>query len=125
MKLFRFDTAVGRTIDQLGSAGLGISRLVRLDTPSQIGCVYLGPGGRVGRHQAAGPQRFAVVQGAGWVIGDGATPQDMSEGIADCWTGGGWHQAGTTSGFVAIVIECASLDQKASLPTACAATSAP
>ncbi len=110
MRLFRFDRDVGRPIDAFGSQGLVMSRIVRHDGGVQVGCMHLGAGGRVGRHDAVVGQLFLVVEGSGWVQGQGAEPMPIRAGQAAFWTAGESHAAGTDAGMTAVVIEGEGLD---------------
>jgi quercetin dioxygenase-like cupin family protein len=104
VKILRFDPEVGRPIDLYGSSFIQ-SRIVHTTKPTHISCMYLGPSGLVGYHQATVPQLFLVVQGAGWVRGEGPERRAITAGQAVFWEAGEWHETGTDTGLVAIVIE--------------------
>jgi quercetin dioxygenase-like cupin family protein len=74
-----------------------------------VGCMRLPPGGLVGLHQASGPQLLAIVEGEGWIRGKDAARTAISAGDAVFWEAGEWHETGSESGMVALVIESASL----------------
>ena len=112
MKIYRFDSQVGKSESGFGSTNLVISRIAQLAGETSIVCMHLGPDGRVGDHQAVSPQLFLVVQGEGWVRGDQGELLPITAGRAAFWEKGEWHAAGTGTGLVAIVIESALLDPR-------------
>jgi mannose-6-phosphate isomerase-like protein (cupin superfamily) len=73
--------------------------------------VFLGPNGFVGRHPTVKPQLFLVVRGVGWVRADSPERAGSDErvriipGQAAYWEAGEWHESGSVTGMVAIVIE--------------------
>lgn len=113
MKLYRFDTEVGRTIDRFGSINAMISRVTRTAGSAQVGCIHLGENGLVGYHQAVVPQLFLVVQGEGWVTGEDRKKVPIRAGQAAFWTADEWHESGTETGMTAIVIESEQIDPAA------------
>jgi quercetin dioxygenase-like cupin family protein len=71
--------------------------------------MYLGPGGLVGYHPTATYQLFAVIEGDGWVRGEGAERVPIRAGQAAFWQPGERHEAGTDVGMTAIVVETEAL----------------
>ncbi len=110
MRIFRCDETTGHPISQFGSVNVMISGVVRTDGSLQIGRMQLGPGGIVGYHQAVGAQLFLVVEGEGWVRGEGPERHTIRAGQAAFWENGEGHESGTEQGMVAIVIEGEALD---------------
>ena len=43
---------------------------MKTEEPTNIGFMYIEPGGVVGMHKAPVPQLFIVIQGEGWVCGE-------------------------------------------------------
>jgi quercetin dioxygenase-like cupin family protein len=95
LKIFRFDTAVGRKLEQFGSINAMLSGVVRLTSEAQVSCIYLAPDGMVGYHQAATSQLFMVVQGEGWVRGESPDRSSIASGRAAFWERSEWHESGT------------------------------
>lgn len=118
MKVFRFDAGTGRPIDRFDSVNVVLSRIGRLDGSVQMGCFHLGPGGVIGYHQATMPQLFLVVQGAGWVRGEGPERRPIAPGQAAFWTGGEWHESGSETGMTAVVVESEALAPDVFMPEA-------
>lgn len=116
MKLFRFDPGVGRKIDRYHSSGLIISRIVELTDKAMINCAYLDANGVVGYHQATDSQLFLVVQGEGWVRGESPHRISIRAGQAAYWDKAEWHESGTKTGMVAIIIEGVSIDPASLMP---------
>jgi quercetin dioxygenase-like cupin family protein len=110
MRLFRFDQETGRNISAFGSQNMVMARIIQITESAQIGCMYIGNDGNVGYHQATSPQLFLVVQGEGWVAGEDRQPITIQSGQAAFWKTGEWHEAGSSQGMTAIVIEGPDLD---------------
>ena len=110
MKIFRFDRETGRTIDRYNSTGFTLTRVAHLLEETMIQCAYLEPNGSIGYHQATVPQLFLVFQGAGWVRGQSPERTQIQAGQGAYWEEGEWHEAGTESGLVAIMIEATRFD---------------
>jgi quercetin dioxygenase-like cupin family protein len=70
-----------------------------------VGCMHIPLGGGVGRHLAASPQLFIVVDGAGWVQGGDGVAVPIGAGEAALWQRDEEHAAGTDTGMTAIVVE--------------------
>lgn len=116
MKIYRFDVDAGRTIDKFGSVNFILSRIVRLNADAQVSCLYLGPNGNVGYHQAVTPQLFLVVQGEGWARNETSKRVPISMGHAVFWDKDEWHESGTNAGLIAIVIESEVLNPSEFMP---------
>jgi quercetin dioxygenase-like cupin family protein len=110
MKFFRFGPQVGRPITAFDSVNVVITPIQRAPGQVQIGCFHIGSQGRVGYHQAVGPQLFLVMQGTGWVRGGSDERMPISAGKAAFWADGEWHESGSESGMTVIVIEGLALD---------------
>jgi quercetin dioxygenase-like cupin family protein len=118
MKLFRFDPEVGKSIDAYESSGFVISKLVHLHDEADIKCAYLSPNGVIGYHQTTKEQLFVVVQGEGWVRGEIPESQrPIKAGQAAFWEEGEWHESGTETGMVVILIEGEDIDPTKTTPT--------
>ena len=117
MKMFCFDPEVGKSIDAFGSLGFTISKLVRLSNETDVKCAYLSPKGLIAYHQTTKDQLFAVVQGEGWVRGESPeTQRRISAGQAAFWEEGEWHESGTESGMIVILIEGENIDPTKTMP---------
>jgi quercetin dioxygenase-like cupin family protein len=107
MRTFSFGPEASRHVERHGS-DFRLSRLVHT-VGIHVACMYLGPGGLVGYHPAATYQLFAVIEGDGWVRGEGAERVPIRAGQAAFWEPGEHHEAGTDAGMTAIVIETDAL----------------
>jgi quercetin dioxygenase-like cupin family protein len=116
MKIFRFDSGVGKNIDGYSSSGLSISRVVHLFDEAVVNCAYLDANGVVGYHQATIPQLFLVVQGQGWVRGESPKRTLIKAGQAAYWQKGEWHESGTETGMTVIIIEGVNFDPAKRMP---------
>src|SRR5262249_32740729 len=97
-------------------ANVVITPIQRMSGQIQIGSFHLGPQGRVGYHQAVGPQLFLVMQGSGWVRDETSERIPISAGTAAYWTDGEGHESGSESGMIVIVLEGETLDPRQYLP---------
>jgi len=109
MRLVRFDAARGRELDHYGSSGFRLTPLAAL-AEGRVVFVHLAPGGRIGRHPAAGPQMLAVVSGEGSVSGADGDAQPIAVGVAAVWEPGEEHETRSEAGLTALVIEGAVVD---------------
>jgi quercetin dioxygenase-like cupin family protein len=109
MRLVRFDATRGRELDRFGSSGFRLTPLAAL-AEGRVVCVHLAPGGRIGRHPAAGPQLLAVVSGEGTVSGADWAEEPIGPGIAAVWESGEEHETCSEAGLTALVIEGAVVD---------------
>jgi quercetin dioxygenase-like cupin family protein len=122
LDIFHFEKELGRRIHQYDSNFI----MSRLSEPKDnntyqpmttgdvhVGCMYLEKDGIVGYHQAVIPQLFLVVQGEGWVRGKDTEKLPIKAGQAAFWQSDEWHETGTDTGMVAIVIESPHIDPKA------------
>ena len=116
MNIFRFDSDVGKEIEQFGSVKVIISKVVHLEAEAMINCVYLRPNGKIGYHQAATRQLFLLVEGQGWVRSESAEKHAVREGQAVFWEKDEWHESGTETGMTAVIIEGVSIDPAEFMP---------
>ena len=109
MKIFDFDSAPARLIDQFGSTAANATPLTAPEGDAHVVCIRLGPGGLLGRHAAQSAQLFVVVQGEGWVSGADGEQQPVNAGTAAFWEAGEEHESGSDSGMTVIVVEAERL----------------
>jgi quercetin dioxygenase-like cupin family protein len=110
MRIFRVDTSRVHVITEFGSQNVTISGIVRTQQPLQIGRMEFAPGGLCGYHQADPAQLFLVVEGSGWVRGASDERHAIAAGQAAFWEAGEYHESGSETGMVAMVIEGEVLD---------------
>jgi quercetin dioxygenase-like cupin family protein len=116
MKIFRFDSDVGRKIEKFESANFILSAIAHLKTEARVSCIHLGANGVVGYHQAVTPQLFLVTQGQGWVRDETSERISIAPGHAAFWEKGEWHESGTSTGLMAIIVESDLLDPAEFMP---------
>ncbi len=104
MKIYDFGSDHGEKIDKFNSNFI-FSKIIRSTTEVKVSCFHLGAKGIVGFHQAVTPQLFLVVKGRGWARGKFPNKTPIAENQAVFWDKNEWHEAGTDTGLVAIVIE--------------------
>jgi hypothetical protein len=108
MKLYRFGKEEGTKIAHFNSSFI-MSRILKTEKPTQIGCMHLEAEGIVGFHQAVVPQLLLIVNGEGWVRGDNNLRVKITIGDAIYWEKGEGHETATDTGLTAIVIESEEL----------------
>lgn len=108
MRVFDFSAENADRVDAHGSRGASFSRIYpRSPGASDLyfGCMYLEPGGRLGRHPAAGDQWFLIIQGGGTVQGEDG-PLRVGPGSAVFWGAGEPHETRAgRHGLTALVVE--------------------
>ena len=103
MRIVRFDEEVSRPITAFGSS-FSLAELTEPFGRLRASVLYLAPGGRIGAHDAVGPQLLAVVAGSGWVAGS-ERRRDLRPGYGALFEAGEHHEAGTESGMTALCLE--------------------
>jgi quercetin dioxygenase-like cupin family protein len=109
MNIFRFDPDAGREIEQFGSVGTILARIVHLEDEAVVHCVYIQAHGKLGYHQAAAPQLFLLVAGEGWVRDASDQKISVKAGQAVFWEKDEWHESGTETGLTAVIIEAVKM----------------
>ncbi len=110
MKFFRFDKEVGFPIKQYDSQAAHFMKVCRNQEENSIGFIQLDAGGEVGYHQATVEQLYIVVQGEGWVTGTDRERISIKSGEGVMWDKGEWHESGSESGLLALVVESETID---------------
>ena len=108
MRLIDFSVPRTHAVDHYGSHEAAFARIAITHGQGHLGCMYLGPGGGLGRHPAPCPQLFCVVSGAGTVTGGDGVPRMIESGQAALFEAGEDHESSTTGGMVAVILEVAS-----------------
>ncbi|NOH02701.1 MAG: cupin [Chloroflexi bacterium] len=104
MKIYNFGPKRGEKIEKFDSDFI-FSRITHSNTGVKVSCFHLTANGVVGYHQATTQQLFLVLRGKGWVRGGFPNRIPIAENQAVFWDKNEWHEAGTDTGLVAIVIE--------------------
>ncbi|TFB13459.1 cupin [Filobacillus milosensis] len=109
MKLYKFDKSTGNKIREYNSDFI-MSRILRTDQNTQIGCIYLEEDGVIGYHQAVVPQFLLIMNGEGYVRGDQEKYFKVQSGDAVFWEKDEWHETKSEKGLTAIVIESETIN---------------
>lgn len=104
MRIVDLEAVPRRRIEAHGSLGFDIGAL-GVTADAALVVVRLGPGGRIGRHPAAGRQLLVLLTGDARVAGYDGTPVDLSPGQAAVWEPDEAHETRTVAGLTALVIE--------------------
>lgn len=104
MKIYNFGPDHGEKIDKFNSDFI-FSKIIRSTAGVKASCFHLGANGLVGFHEATTQQLFLVLKGKGWARGRLPNKIPIAENQAVFWGKNEWHEAGTDTGLVAIVIE--------------------
>ena len=113
MRLIDFSGSRAHAVDSYGSREAAFARIAVTRGEGHLGCMYLGPGGSLGRHAAPCPQMFCVVGGAGTVTGGDGVPRVIECGQAALFDAGEDHESSTASGMVVLILEIASAIESA------------
>ncbi|TSI05768.1 cupin [Lysinibacillus sp. BW-2-10] len=70
MEILKLGKEVSKEIGNYNSVAAFYSKLMRTDSPTNIGFISIEQGGFVGYHKAPVPQLFIVVEGEGWIEGE-------------------------------------------------------
>jgi quercetin dioxygenase-like cupin family protein len=101
---FRLAELPGRAVGQFGSR-FDIAPLLRIAGGAHVALARLPPAGLIGRHPAVSGQLLIVVEGSGWVSGEGGERQPIAPGDGVFWSAGEEHETGSDGGLTAILIE--------------------
>jgi quercetin dioxygenase-like cupin family protein len=110
MQMFYFDSDVAKPVTDYGSSFRLCRLLQSREREVRVDCMYFEAHDSVGHHQGRLPQLFCVVEGEGWVRGEGTEREPIVTGQAVFWAAREGHAAGTESGMAAIVIQSEALD---------------
>lgn len=108
MMIYSFSKEQGKKITKFDSNFI-MSRIIQTEKPAHIGCMYLEEHGIIGYHQAVVPQLLLIMNGEGFVRGEGEEYIKVQPGDAVFWAKGEWHETKTDIGLTAIVIESKEL----------------
>lgn len=101
MEILKFGKEIAQEIPNYNSISAFYSKLIKTESPTNIGFINIEQGGIVGYHKAQVPQLFLVVEGEGWVEGEEEKRKAIkSEG----------HISGTETGLTALVIQSEELE---------------
>jgi hypothetical protein len=101
-------TLRSRTVEQFGSTGVDILRLLPVHVTSGAASLHvarIAPGGTLGRHPTRQWQLFAVIEGSGWVAGPDDVGQPVEAGRAAVWKPGEEHSAGSDAGMLVVIAQ--------------------
>jgi quercetin dioxygenase-like cupin family protein len=110
VRILDLDPERARPIDRFESIAARHLGVARLAGRGGLGLIHLGPGGVLGRHPAAAPQLFYVIQGDGWVSGADGERIEIGPGQAALWDANEEHESGTTTGMTAVVLEIEKIE---------------
>ena len=109
MDVVRWDGG-GREVEHFESRAFTHLRLAVVRGGAAISALRLGAGGRIGYHEAAGPQLLLVVAGSGRVRGEDGAWHDVEAGSAVVWASGEGHETVSETGLEAVVVEAELLE---------------
>ena len=105
MKKYDFTQKLANQINNYQSIDAFYTKIMKTVEPTNIGFIYIEPGGVVGMHKAPVPQLFIVIQGEGWVCGENQKKIILKAGEGVLWQAGEAHESGSQSGLTALVIQ--------------------
>ncbi|QUG87082.1 cupin [Bacillus nitratireducens] len=118
MRIFRFDKEIGKPVKGFGNENYILSRILVDESTETLNlvCAHFDSGDSTEYQQVMVNQLFLVVQGEGWVSKDNVERIRISVGQAPFWITGEWHQVGTDTGMVAIILESSALNPIVFMP---------
>jgi mannose-6-phosphate isomerase-like protein (cupin superfamily) len=108
VRLIDFHRSGAHAVDRFSSRGAAFARIAVTEGEGHLGCMYLAPGGGLGRHPAPCPQLFCVVRGEGTIVGGDGVPCPIESGQAAVVDLGEDHESWTSGGMVVVILEVAS-----------------
>ncbi len=108
VRLIDFRTTRAQPVDRYESRAAAFAPIALAQGDGHLGCMYLGPGGGLGRHQAARAQLFCVLSGEGMVSGADGVTRSIGAGQAALWERGEEHESSTDRGMVVMILEAAT-----------------
>jgi len=108
LKLFRFSGS--KPITNYNSINAAATPVLRDLQGVHLTWIRIDAGGVLGNHQAVTNQLFIVVSGDGWIQVQGSSRVNVTAGQGAFWQAGEWHESGTDSGLMALVVESDALD---------------
>ena len=104
MRLLDLADLPHRPIEAHGSRGFSIGAF-GISADAHLVAVSLAPGGRIGRHPAAGRQLLVVLSGEAEVSGAEGTVRPLGPGQAAVWEPGELHETRSPTGMSAMIVE--------------------
>ncbi|KAA0944243.1 cupin [Sporosarcina sp. ANT_H38] len=110
MEILRFGKEIAQEISNYNSISAFYSKLMKTESPTNIGFIYIEKGGIVGYHKAPVPQLFLIVEGEGWVEGEDRKRVMVKKGLGIFWDKGEGHISGSETGLTALVLQSDELE---------------
>ncbi|KPB03762.1 cupin [Bacillus sp. CHD6a] len=109
MKILKFGKELAQEISNFNSISSFYSKLMKTESPTNIGFIFIEKGGIVGYHKAPVPQLFLVIAGEGWVEGEDKQRKIVTSGEGVFWNKGEGHVSGSETGLTALVLQSEEL----------------
>ncbi|RIJ63338.1 cupin [Rummeliibacillus sp. TYF005] len=110
MKILEFGKEKAKEITNYNSVSAFYSKLMKTQSPTNMGFINIEQGGIVGYHKAPVPQLFIVVEGEGWVEGEDQKRKAIKSGQGVFWKKGEGHISGSETGLTALVLQAEELE---------------
>lgn len=112
---FKPSCKAGKPITKFGSINAFYSSLLA-ENDTAIGCIVIGPKGRLGMHKATESQLFYVIEGKGWVRTGSEPIKAIAAGEMVFWKMGDDHESSSDDGMKVLILEAEHLDPSALIP---------
>jgi quercetin dioxygenase-like cupin family protein len=109
VEILKFGKEIAQEISNYNSISAFYSKLMKTESPTNIGFINIEQGGIVGYHKAPVPQLFLVVEGEGWVEGEDKKRKAVKSGQGVFWHKGEGHISGSETGLTALVLQSEKL----------------
>jgi mannose-6-phosphate isomerase-like protein (cupin superfamily) len=118
VKVIDFRVGHSRPVERDESRESAFAPIAATVGEGHLGCMYIGPNGRLGRHRTLQTQLFCVVSGEGAVSGGDGVFTPIEAGQAALWDAGEEHESSSVTGMTVLVLEVTSSIQPSPLGAA-------
>lgn len=109
MRVIDFSKREAQPIELFNSIGASSVRLGDGKGEAHVYCIFLTPGGEIGRHRAGFGQLFLVVEGSAWAEGEDGRRADLAAGKGAYFKAGEVHSKGSDEGATVIMVQASEL----------------
>ncbi|WP_404453644.1 cupin [Virgibacillus necropolis] len=108
MEIYNFDKDMGKISEY--NSDFVMSHIIKTNSPSLVGSMYLDGDRVIGYHQAVAHQLLLVMDGEGYVRNDFGFYRKFQAGNAVFWEKGEFLETKSKNGLLAVVIESEELN---------------
>jgi quercetin dioxygenase-like cupin family protein len=105
MRVIEFDRSDAADVHEFASQNAKAVALGHGVGEAHAYCIFLGPEGVIGPHEAGFPQLFVVLDGTAWVAGADGVRRSVGSGQAAYIQRGEIHTKGSEAGLTALMLQ--------------------